>query len=134
MKIALVQINPVIGDFARNSGKIIDACQKAVEENCDLAVFPELALCGYPPHDLLERPAFLTAHDQALAELCNELPDIDVLIGCIEQRTKRKSSGKRRARPRRSASRSSLLCMQQNSRAERSSRSRRPASFSSTTT
>ncbi len=95
MKIALVQINPVIGDFARNGRKIIEACRKAVKNNCGLAVFPELALSGYPPHDLLERPAFLAAHDQALASLCAELPDIDVLIGCIEQRSTLQSSGKK---------------------------------------
>lgn len=94
MKIALVQINPVIGDFASNSQKIINACRKAAEKNCGLAVFPELALSGYPPHDLLERPAFLVAHDQALARLCAELPDIDVLLGCIQQRTGQ-SSGKK---------------------------------------
>ena len=95
MKIALIQINPVIGDFARNSRKIIEACCKAVEGNCGLAVFPELALSGYPPHDLLERPAFLAAHDQALAGLCTELPGIDVLLGCIEQRGNSRSSGKK---------------------------------------
>ncbi|MEN8198920.1 MAG: nitrilase-related carbon-nitrogen hydrolase, partial [Thermodesulfobacteriota bacterium] len=94
MKIALVQINPVIGDFSLNSGKIVDACRKAAEKDCGLVIFPELALSGYPPHDLLERPAFLAAHDQALAGLCAELPAIDVLLGCIEQRTG-ESGGKR---------------------------------------
>lgn len=86
MKIALVQINPVIGDFTYNCRKILDACCEAVEKGCSLVVFPELALSGYPPHDLLERPAFLTAHDRALKQLCTELPDtIDVLVGCLEQ-------------------------------------------------
>jgi NAD+ synthase (glutamine-hydrolysing) len=94
MEIALVQINPVIGDFAVNSQKILDACRKAVEKNCGLVVFPELVLSGYPPHDLLERPAFLTAHDQALTRLCSKLPDIDVLLGCIEQRSEQ-GSGKK---------------------------------------
>ncbi len=94
MKIALVQINPVIGDFSYNSRKILDACHEAVEKDCGLVVFPELALSGYPPHDLLERPAFLDGHDQALLQLCSELPNIDVLIGCIEQRSP-KSSGKK---------------------------------------
>ncbi len=86
MKIALVQTNPVIGDFAVNSGKILTACRKAADEECGLVVFPELALSGYPPQDLLERPAFLRAHDQALEQLCQKLPDLDVLLGCIEQR------------------------------------------------
>lgn len=94
MKIALGQINPVIGDFAYNCRKILDACCDAVEKDCSLVIFPELALSGYPPHDLLERPAFLAAHDQALEQLCAELPNIDVLIGCIEQRGLQ-SSGKK---------------------------------------
>jgi len=86
MKIALVQINPIIGDFAHNSRKIYDACCAALKEGCKLIIFPELALSGYPPYDLLERPAYLAAHDQALLELCSKLPDIDLLIGCIERR------------------------------------------------
>jgi NAD+ synthase (glutamine-hydrolysing) len=87
MKIALVQINPVIGDFEVNSQKILAASLKAEEEKCGLVVFPELVLSGYPPQDLLERPSFLAAHDQALERLCRELPNLDVLLGCIEQRS-----------------------------------------------
>ncbi len=86
MKIALVQTNPLIGDFRYNCRKILDGCLAAVEKSCSLAIFPELALSGYPPHDLLERSAFLAAHDQALSDLCEQLPGIDLLLGCIEQR------------------------------------------------
>ncbi len=94
MKIALVQINPVIGDFAGNSRKILDACRGACEKNCGLVVFPELALSGYPPCDLLERPSFLADHDRALADLLSRLPDIDVLLGCIELRSRAKTGKK----------------------------------------
>jgi NAD+ synthase (glutamine-hydrolysing) len=69
MKIALVQVNPVIGDFRYNSTQIISWTEKARRKGCDLAVFPELALCGYPPQDLLERPAFIAEHDKALQSL-----------------------------------------------------------------
>ncbi len=86
MKIALIQINPIIGDFAYNRSKILTACEEASLAGCGLVVLPELALSGYPPHDLLERAAFLAAHDQALADLCEALPEIDLLLGCIEQR------------------------------------------------
>ncbi len=86
MKIALVQINPVIGDFAYNSRKVYNACCKALKRGCKLVVLPELALSGYPPYDLLERPAYLAAHDLALQDLCSSLPDIDILLGCIERR------------------------------------------------
>ena len=94
MKIALVQINPVIGDFAGNSRKILDACLTACEKGCGLIVFPELALSGYPPCDLLERPSFLADHDRVLGDLLSRLPDIDVLLGCIEQRS-RGNTGKK---------------------------------------
>jgi NAD+ synthase (glutamine-hydrolysing) len=94
MKIALVQINPVIGDFSENSRKILDSCCEALEKGCGLVIFPELALSGYPPHDLLEMDAFLAGHDQALFRLCSELPEIDVLIGCIERRDPEKSGKK----------------------------------------
>ena len=66
MKIALAQFNPTIGDFAGNSGRILHLAERAKERGADLAVFTELCLCGYPPQDLLERPAFL---DRNLDEL-----------------------------------------------------------------
>lgn len=69
MNIALVQTNPLIGDFAGNVQSITRALTQAHKAQCSLAVFPELALCGYPPQDLLERSAFLEAHEHALNEL-----------------------------------------------------------------
>jgi NAD+ synthetase len=87
MKIALAQTNPVIGDFTENCLKIIERCQEARRSGCSLVIFPELALSGYPPHDLLERPAFLQGHDLALKQLCSAVTDIDILIGCIQQRS-----------------------------------------------
>lgn len=69
MKIALIQTNPLIGDFAGNVRGLTESLIKAQQAQCSLAIFPELALCGYPPQDLLERPTFLEAHDRALNEL-----------------------------------------------------------------
>ncbi len=89
MKIGLIQINPVIGDFAGNCQKIIGRAEKAMELGCKLAIFPEMAVSGYPPQDLLERRSFLDAHEKAVASLVTQLPDIDVLFGCIERREKR---------------------------------------------
>jgi len=86
MKIALVQINPIIGDFTYNSRKIVTACIEAERAGCELVILPELVLSGYPPHDLLERNTFLIAHDEALASLCDAFPDIDVVLGCLEVR------------------------------------------------
>lgn len=69
MKIALIQTNPLVGDCAGNVRSITNALTRAHQAQCSLAVFPELALCGYPPQDLLERASFLEAHERALAEL-----------------------------------------------------------------
>lgn len=86
MKIGLVQLNPVIGDFEKNCTKIGKWAGRAKEEGCSLVIFPELAISGYPPQDLLERKAFLEAGEQALLDLIGDLPDLDVMLGCIERR------------------------------------------------
>ena len=86
MKIALVQINPVIGDFAANSRRMVECARQAADLGCRLAIFPELVLSGYPPQDLLERRSFLDDHDRALQRLVAALPGLDVLFGCIERR------------------------------------------------
>jgi NAD+ synthase (glutamine-hydrolysing) len=73
MKIALVQINPLIGDFEKQCTSIQAFCRQARERGCDLAVFPELAVCGYPPRDLLEQRAFVDANRKALEHLVNTI-------------------------------------------------------------
>jgi NAD+ synthetase len=87
MRIALVQINPIIGDFSYNSEKIVSWANRAREKGCDLAIFPELALCGYPPQDLLERPKFLADHDMALHDLINGISGIGIICGHLEKHT-----------------------------------------------
>ena len=62
MKIALAQINPTVGDFNGNAAKMVAMAAQAREAGCDLVIFPELATCGYPPGDLLERPVFVDAN------------------------------------------------------------------------
>jgi NAD+ synthase (glutamine-hydrolysing) len=59
MRVGLAQINSTVGDFAGNVEKIIDAINKARSMEVDLLAFPELAICGYPPEDLLFKPCFL---------------------------------------------------------------------------
>jgi NAD+ synthetase len=77
VKIALAQINPTVGDFTGNLNKIIAASRRGAAEGARLTVFSELALCGYPPADFLEKPSFLarcrTAVDE-LAEATRDLP------------------------------------------------------------
>ena len=55
MKISLCQINPIIGDINGNKKKILDGYKKGHDDKVDLVIFPELALCGYPPQDLVEK-------------------------------------------------------------------------------
>ena len=69
MKIALAQINPTVGDFTGNLEKIIKASRGAADRGARLAVFSELAVCGYPPADFLETPSFLARCREAISEL-----------------------------------------------------------------
>ena len=69
MKIAIAQVNATVGDFDGNSDKIAEAWRRADEAGAALIVLPELALCGYPPRDLLAKPAFLRRNREALDAL-----------------------------------------------------------------
>ncbi len=92
MKIALIQTNPLIGNFKANCAKINRLARQAREKGCELAIFPELAISGYPPQDLLEHHSFIVAQQQALAELIEQCSGIAVICGAIT--SNRKSSGK----------------------------------------
>ena len=63
MRVALCQIDTTVGDFDGNRHRIVAAAEKALSKGAQLAVFPELSVCGYPAEDLLLRKAFLAAHD-----------------------------------------------------------------------
>jgi NAD+ synthase (glutamine-hydrolysing) len=69
MKIALAQINPTVGDFAGNARLVLDFAARAGEAGAELAIFPELCICGYPPADLLEKRSFLERAREALDEI-----------------------------------------------------------------
>lgn len=81
MKIAIAQINPIVGDFDGNAAKILEYCMRAKTAGASLAVTPELALSGYSPEDLLLRPGFLAACESTLAELAREVRDITLVVG-----------------------------------------------------
>jgi len=84
LKVAIAQINSRVGDLTGNAQKIIDAAQAAHARGAYLVVTPELSLTGYPPEDLLLRPAFTKACDTALVDLAERLkaiPDITVIVG-----------------------------------------------------
>jgi NAD+ synthase (glutamine-hydrolysing) len=69
VKIALAQINPTVGDFTGNTKKILEYASRAAGLGVDLVMFPELAVCGYPPADFLEKQVFVDRSAQALDEL-----------------------------------------------------------------
>ncbi|MBE3100907.1 MAG: NAD+ synthase [Firmicutes bacterium] len=83
MKIALAQINPVIGDLKGNVVKIINYIERAKDAKCDLVVFSELSLVGYPPRDLLLRTDFVKACQDALIDILPFTREIGVLLGSI---------------------------------------------------
>ncbi|WP_448173706.1 NAD+ synthase [Rhizobacter fulvus] len=84
VKVALAQINATVGDLAGNSARIVDAARRAFSQGARLVLTPELGLCGYPPEDLLLRPAFMQACADALADCARalaDLPGLFVVVG-----------------------------------------------------
>ncbi len=81
MKIAIAQINCTVGDLAGNVSRILDFVARARGESADILLTPELALCGYPPEDLLLRDDFYRDCDAALARLAAGVSGIAVVVG-----------------------------------------------------
>jgi NAD+ synthase (glutamine-hydrolysing) len=83
VKIALGQINPTVGDFSRNAAKIIQFARQARSAGAGLILFPELAVSGYPPHDLVERPSFVTRNRETVERIAAETQGIAVICGMV---------------------------------------------------
>jgi len=81
MKIAIAQMNVTVGDLAGNVARIADFARRARSQGADLMVTPELALCGYPPEDLLLRADFLEACQHAMDDLVARARDITLVVG-----------------------------------------------------
>ena len=81
MKIAIAQLNATVGDLAGNVSRIANFAARAKAQGADLMVTPELALCGYPPEDLLLREDFLAACDSALEDLARRAPEVTLVVG-----------------------------------------------------
>ncbi len=81
LRLALAQINPVVGDIDGNVEKIIAYIQRAREAGADLVAFPELAVAGYPPEDLLLKPSFLAANRQAVDTIAAATSGITAIVG-----------------------------------------------------
>ncbi len=81
MKIALAQLNYMVADFEGNLAKILVEIEKAKSQNVDILAFSELAICGYPPHDLLERREFIETCLEYVDNIATHCTDIAVVIG-----------------------------------------------------
>ncbi|MEK6737198.1 MAG: nitrilase-related carbon-nitrogen hydrolase, partial [Planctomycetota bacterium] len=85
MKIALAQINPKVGDFQNNANKIRSFIDLAGNSGAHLVVFPELAVTGYPPKDLLDVPAFIDENLRILDEIVRSVHNIAVIVGFVDR-------------------------------------------------
>ena len=81
MKIAIAQINCIVGDLAGNSAKIAEYARRAKVQGADILLTPELSLCGYPPEDLLLRNGFYHACETALHDLAKHAQGITLIVG-----------------------------------------------------
>jgi NAD+ synthase (glutamine-hydrolysing) len=87
MRLGLAQLNPTVGDLAGNREKILAAYAALVAQGAELVVFPELAVCGYPPRDLLFKRRFVTDVADSLAEIAAAVGPVPALIGTVEPNT-----------------------------------------------
>ena len=82
IQVVLAQIDPVVGDIAGNTRKVLAATRQARDEHAaELIVFPELCLTGYPPEDLLLRPGLLKRVNASLQILCEQIDDVTIIVG-----------------------------------------------------
>jgi NAD+ synthase (glutamine-hydrolysing) len=86
MKVGIAQINPTIGDFSGNAEKVLSCTVRARAAGCNLVVFPEMCLCGYPPMDLLDYDAFVEENLKALRRVQAEAPaGIGLVVGYVDR-------------------------------------------------
>ncbi|MDD2710167.1 MAG: NAD+ synthase [Verrucomicrobiae bacterium] len=85
MKIALAQINTTVGDFQGNIARILNFYRQASDARADLVLFPELAICGYPPRDLLLRPQFVLGNLRALEKAASHMTGPPAIVGFVDR-------------------------------------------------
>jgi NAD+ synthetase len=84
MKIALAQVNPIIGEFSHNCERIRQCADQAIAQSCDLVIFSELVISGYPPQDLVEKKDFVDANIAALGRMLETIRGIGVICGLVD--------------------------------------------------
>ncbi|WP_028950590.1 NAD+ synthase [Sulfurihydrogenibium subterraneum] len=86
IRVALGQINPIVGDFDYNLQKILDYIKKAKDLQVDIIAFPELALTGYPPEDLILKPSFIEKNLHYIKKIAENVEDIIAIVGFIDKK------------------------------------------------
>src|SRR5581483_395028 len=85
MRLALAQINGTVGDLRGNTRKIIEYLERARGEGANLVAFPELAITGYPPEDLLLKPDFIRENLACLEEIARASRDLIAIVGFVDR-------------------------------------------------
>lgn len=85
IRIAMCQINPIVGDLKGNKDKILDYLQKAESYDADIICFPELAITGYPPEDLILKPHFVRENINMIEELSKDVSEVIVICGFVNK-------------------------------------------------
>ncbi len=85
LRVAVAQIDTTVGDFEGNAARILDAGRRAEREGADLVLFPELAICGYPPRDLVERPAFVRESERTTERIARASGTATWIFGSLER-------------------------------------------------
>ena len=83
-RIALAQVNPTVGDLEGNTRKVLDYIEQARSQGADLIAFPELVLTGYPPEDLLLKPAFVRDNRAAMEQVVAASQGMAVVLGFVD--------------------------------------------------
>ena len=86
VRVGLAQVNPTVGAIEANARLVIEWMGRARAAGCDLVAFPELTLTGYPPEDLLFKPAFIEANLRALADVTKESRGLTAVLGYVDKR------------------------------------------------
>lgn len=84
LRIGMAQINTTVGDFAGNRQKILKAINEAKSLDTDLLTFPELAICGYPPEDLLFKPQFIAENLRSLEKVVGASSGLSIVVGFVD--------------------------------------------------
>ncbi|MBJ7327496.1 MAG: NAD+ synthase [Chthoniobacterales bacterium] len=84
MNAGIAQINTTVGDFSGNADKILKAYRELSAAGADFVITPELALCGYPPMDLVFRSGFIAAAERHVAALAADTSNIPLIVGTVE--------------------------------------------------